>query len=246
MTVTLQRTSINASVGAGGTNQDGDVRVVQDLLNRAASAGLAVDGDCGPRTRTAITGYQKGFLPRPDGRVDPGGQTLRRLVAASEQPDSPGTKRAAQGGPSTPTGGPTTGTRLQALTPAQGWYSYGTPAKQFGTQTMVSVLLDVAARLHRAGLEYGVGDISLERGGAMPPHKTHTAGLHADLRPIRTDGSRGPTAIGDPKYSRENTRALVEALRASSSVNQVLFNDKEIEGTSYYAGHHNHLHIRVR
>lgn len=58
MTVTLQRASINASVGARGTNEDGDVRVVQDLLNRAADAGLSVDGDCGPRTTAAITSFQ--------------------------------------------------------------------------------------------------------------------------------------------------------------------------------------------
>lgn len=152
----------------------------------------------------------------------------------------------AQGGPSTPTGGPTSGTRLVALTPAQGWYSYSTTAKQYGTQTMISVLLDVAARMHKAGLEYAVGDVSFEQGGAMPPHKTHTAGLHADLRPVRSDGSRGPTSIGDATYSRENTRVLVEALRANGAVDQVLFNDREIEGVAYYAGHHNHLHIRVR
>ncbi|MEQ7125398.1 peptidoglycan-binding protein [Actinopolymorpha sp. B11F2] len=247
MTTTLQTTTIHASVGAGGTNEADDVRVVQDLLNRAADASLDVDGDCGPKTKAAIADYQKSFLRRPDGRVDPDGQTLRRLVDQAQTAGSKSSQPVAQAGPSTPTGGPTSGTRLQPITSARGWYAYSSSDRQFGTQAMITVLLDVAARLHRAGLEYGVGDISFERGGAMSPHKTHTAGQHADLRPIRTDGAHRPTSVGDPTYSRENTRVLVEALRANSAVTQILFSDEaHIEGVKNYAGHHNHLHIRVR
>jgi hypothetical protein len=247
MTTGLRSTTIHAPVGAGGTNEAGDVRVVQDLLNRAADAGLAVDGDCGPQTTTAITAYQKRFLRRPDGRVDPDGQTHRRLVADAQTGATAASKPAAQGGPSEQPGGPTTGTRLEPLTPARGWYSYSRPDRQYGSATLIGVLLDVAARLHRAGLEYGVGDISLEQGGAMPPHKTHTAGKNADLRPIRTDGAHAPTSVGDPTYSRDSTRVLVDALRADPDVNQILFSDEQnITGVKNFAGHHNHLHIRVR
>jgi hypothetical protein len=247
MTASLRQTTIHAPVGAGGTNESGDVRVVQDLLNRAADAGLAVDGECGPLTTTAITDYQKRFLRRADGRVDPDGQTLRRLVDDAQSGDSKGNQPVAQGGATEPAGGPVTGTRLIALTQARGWYSYSQPERQFGTQAMVDVLLDVAARLHRAGLEYGVGDMSFEQGGAITPHKTHTAGKNADLRPIRTDNAHGPTSVGDPSYSRDSTRVLVEALRANSAVNQILFSDEpNIEGVKNFAGHHNHLHIRVR
>lgn len=239
--------TIGASVGAGGTNHAPDVRVVQDLLNRAAQSGLAVDGDCGSQTRAAIVEFQKGFLTRPDGLVEPGGQTLRRLAAGAKDTGGHGDRPASQGGSSTPTGGPTTGTRLQALGGAsRGWYAYSSADRQHGTDTLCRTLLDVAAALHRAGLEYGIGDLSLAQGGAMPPHKTHTAGRHADLRPLRRDGSRGPTSIGDPSYGRDATRTLVEALRASSEITQILFNDTEIAGVKSWPGHHNHLHIQVR
>lgn len=243
MTTTAPRGErIDASVGAGGTNTPADVRVVQDLLNRAAKAQLSVDGDCGPQTRAAILDYQSTFLKNPDGRVDPDGQTLRRLVDAARTKDGKPTSDPAAAS------GPRDGLRLQQLGGGQhgGWYSYSSTERQYGTDEMIRVLLDVAGVLHRAGLQYGIGDISLAQGGEMHPHKTHQTGRNADLRPVRNDSSRGPTSIGDPTYSRENTGVLVRALQANSSVTQILFNDSEISGVRYWAGHHNHLHIQVR
>jgi hypothetical protein len=81
--MTTTAPTITASAGAGGTNVPADVRVVQDLLNRAARASPAVDGVCGPGTRQALTSYQSTFLRTADGRVDPGGPTLRHLAAES-------------------------------------------------------------------------------------------------------------------------------------------------------------------
>ena len=80
----------------------------------------------------------------------------------------------------------------------------------------------------------------------VDPARDAPSGHHADLRPIRTDGSHGPTSIGDPSYSRDSTRSLVEALLAQPSVNQVLFNDSEIPGVKHWPAHDNHLHIQVR
>lgn len=234
---------ISASVGAGGTNGAGDVRVVQDLLNRAADAGLDVDGICGSLTIGAITDYQRGFLQRPDGRVDPEGLTLRKLrdAAASRSGRPP-----AQGGGSTPGGGAASGTRLQALGSGKGFYSYARADRQFAGDALLAALRDVGQRLARAGLEYGVGDLSFEQGGTMKPHKTHTAGRHADLRPIRNDAAHSPTDINAPSYSRDSTRILVEALQAQSSIDQILFNDREIAGVKQWPAHDNHLHVRVR
>jgi hypothetical protein len=241
--------TIRAAVGSGGTNAADDVRVVQDLLNRAAGAGLDVDGDCGSLTVQAITGYQKQFTSRPDGRVDPEGQTLRRLRAdaaqgrtAQGQPE----RAPAQGAPAAPSGGPAAGTRLQALGSGKGFYSYSKPDRQFATDALLAVLRDTGSVLARAGLEYGIGDLSFEQGGAISPHKTHTSGRHADLRPIRNDGAHSPTSIGDPTYSRDSTRVLVEALRAQPAVTQILFNDAEIPGVKHWPAHDNHLHIQVR
>src|SRR5437868_1104055 len=71
--------SIAASVGNEGVNHPKDVRVVQRLLNKHRAAKLAEDGKCGTHTVQAIIDFQTGFVPAPDGRVDPGGPTWRRL-----------------------------------------------------------------------------------------------------------------------------------------------------------------------
>ncbi|GAA3842164.1 peptidoglycan-binding protein [Streptomyces phyllanthi] len=240
MTAPATTEQISATVGVGGTNTAADVRVVQDLLNRAARANLAVDGDCGPATREAIRSYQSGFLRVPDGRIDPGGLTLRRLTAdAGGRSASPRDTPAATPGPG---GGP----RLtQFARQGPGHYAYADSERQYGTDTMTQLLTGTAAALHRAGLEMGVGDISFAQGGLMPPHKTHQDGRHVDLRPLRTDNARGPVSIGDPVYSRDGTRVLVESLLANPSVRRVLFNDTEIAGVRSFAGHHNHLHVEL-
>ena len=78
-------TTITASVGERGINRNPDVRLVQALLNRhltiIGGAALKVDGGCGPKTIDAIKRFQKivGRRATPDGRVDPGGATLRAL-----------------------------------------------------------------------------------------------------------------------------------------------------------------------
>lgn len=77
---------IIGSVGFGGANRPEDVRLVQRLLNRAeAYPRLVVDGRIGPNTLRAIRSFQARFMEAPDGRVDPGGRTLRRLNDASSR-----------------------------------------------------------------------------------------------------------------------------------------------------------------
>lgn len=78
--------SISASVGVGGENREPDVRLVQELLERAGLNPGRIDGRFGIRTRTAIVSFQSRFLRRPDGLVSPGGPTMRRLVAAGQAP----------------------------------------------------------------------------------------------------------------------------------------------------------------
>lgn len=80
--------SITASVGEGGVNKSGDVRTIQEMLNKALpgwggpTPKLATDGACGPLTKAAIRRFQQVQLATyftPDGRVDPGRRTLKRL-----------------------------------------------------------------------------------------------------------------------------------------------------------------------
>lgn len=80
--------SISASVGAkGAANRVNDVITVQAGLNDVSSSdggpttSLNVDGVCGFKTIAAIQKFQLHHFgwPGADGRVDPNGQTLRKL-----------------------------------------------------------------------------------------------------------------------------------------------------------------------
>lgn len=80
--------AIRWSVGTKGRNDLADVKVVQAALNLSHSVKfkhqrLLVDGKAGARTAAAIEQFQRDIvgLSRPDGRVDPGGKTLRSLKA---------------------------------------------------------------------------------------------------------------------------------------------------------------------
>lgn len=63
------------------------VREVQDLLNLATAAGLARDGDLGPRTIDAVEAFQRARGLVVDG--DPGPVTLAALRTAAGQPTTP-------------------------------------------------------------------------------------------------------------------------------------------------------------
>lgn len=71
---------LGASVGRGGRNRNADVEVVQNLLADAGFNPGPVDGDCGPKTIAAIEAFQRGFLTRPDGRIDVDGRSWNELL----------------------------------------------------------------------------------------------------------------------------------------------------------------------
>ncbi|MGD8784662.1 MAG: glycoside hydrolase family protein [Thioalkalispiraceae bacterium] len=87
--------TINASVGRDGVNYKRDVRLVQGLLNQytipRVTTPLKIDGVIGDRTIQRIETFQKKILhfARPDGRVDPDGRTINKLLKR------PGTKPAS-------------------------------------------------------------------------------------------------------------------------------------------------------
>jgi D-alanyl-D-alanine carboxypeptidase/Putative peptidoglycan binding domain len=82
---------ISASVGRGGANRQEDVLIVQNvLLARGYSAVGSANGVCGDSTVDAIISFQSGFLRKPDGVVDPDGNTWRHLAATfSGDADTP-------------------------------------------------------------------------------------------------------------------------------------------------------------
>jgi hypothetical protein len=86
---------ISASVGKGGANQRPDVIRIQTLLNEnmrklSEIKRLRVDGAAGKLTIAAIEAFQKKVvgMSKPDGRVDPHGETFKRLRGCGcDQPD---------------------------------------------------------------------------------------------------------------------------------------------------------------
>jgi peptidoglycan L-alanyl-D-glutamate endopeptidase CwlK len=76
--------TISASVGRDGDNRKADTRKIQKALNQAIpKSPLIVDGDCGAKTIKRIERFQSAYMRRPDGRIDPGGRSLRRLNQAA-------------------------------------------------------------------------------------------------------------------------------------------------------------------
>jgi hypothetical protein len=74
---------LTRSVGQGGANVPADVRYVQFLLSDwllgEGKEALKVDGKCGPLTNKAIIAFQADHTQHRDGRLDPGGPTIRAL-----------------------------------------------------------------------------------------------------------------------------------------------------------------------
>jgi Putative peptidoglycan binding domain/Penicillin-insensitive murein endopeptidase len=220
--------SISASVGRRGVNRETDVRTVQKLLN-VVGAGIKEDGDCGRATVNAIEDYQRNWTRNPDGRIDPTGQTWKRLLEGR-----PRVKRD--------------GYVILPQVCGSGYYSYSSSGSQFGTPATVQALVRVCRKFAKKypNLEVGIGDMSFADGAKMPPHKTHRNGRNADIRPLRIDARRTWTAISEPTYSREHTKGLVELLRADPNVTSILFNDSAIAGVTYWKGHDNHLHVSMK
>jgi hypothetical protein len=82
--------TLTASVGRNGINHPDDVRTIQALLNKNRPLGqslIAVNGLMTAATIAAIEEFQKRVvkLDTPDGRVDPGGNTLKALDASVSQ-----------------------------------------------------------------------------------------------------------------------------------------------------------------
>ncbi len=71
---------ITGSVGEGGRNRPRDVRIVYALFNETLSRPLAVSNQCSVELIQAIRDMQKMFMSRPDGRIDVGGQTWKKLT----------------------------------------------------------------------------------------------------------------------------------------------------------------------
>lgn len=219
---TTPAASISASVGKGGKNVAADVATVQ-LLLIAAGAQLTVTGNADAATLEAIYWYQLNWTAYPDSKVDPGGKTWKNLAAK--------TMKIVEKFVQLPQSG-------------TGFYSYASSSKQYGTPKCIATAKAVALAVNaKLSVNIGIGEMSQQNPGNFGPHKTHYKGRAIDIRPLRTDGAESPCTHTDSTYSRERTKALVEALRSDSNVRQILFNDSEIPGVTHCVNHDNHLHV---
>lgn len=88
--------TLTASVGYGGTNHYSDVKKIQEALNSFPQhwAGpfpkLVPDGDCKGLTIAAIQNLQQWQFGWHDGKISPGGVTLRRINDMLVSPEKPG------------------------------------------------------------------------------------------------------------------------------------------------------------
>jgi hypothetical protein len=224
---------LNGSVGQGGRNAHDDVRLVQIQLNKNAHLVAEIgrvpeDGNLDEGTQRAIVAFQRqiGGLSAPDGRVDPHGQTWRRLLGDLAH---------------------ATVEAFSALTPENGnFYLYSNQDRVWGTTLTLQSIRTLVAALRPAGIVLGIGDISYAQGGRMPPHASHRRGIDVDIRPQRTDESRSPVRVSDPAYSHDRTKVVVEALTADDNLELIFFNDKSMPGVRFHEGHDNHLHCRFK
>ncbi|MBK9262775.1 MAG: penicillin-insensitive murein endopeptidase [Polyangiaceae bacterium] len=222
---------LGGSVGQNGRNAYDDVLLVQKQLNKNAHlvpaiGQLAETGVMDDATQAAIYAFQRQVvrLSSPDGRIDPHGRTWRTLLGEQAQ---------------------ATNVAFTQLSVDDGnFYLYVPRDRVWGTAATLQSLRTVSDDLRPHGFEIGIGDISFQQGGRMPPHGSHRRGTDVDIRPVRADGQRLPVTITDPNYSRDRTRLLVEALRAQPNLHLILFNDSNVQGVRYWEGHHNHLHVR--
>jgi peptidoglycan hydrolase-like protein with peptidoglycan-binding domain len=96
---------LSASVGAGGVNRPADVGKVQQRLKAHGLYTGEVNNACDPATLAAIAAFQGAFLDHPDGLIEPGKSTWKKLLA---EPTTTATTTPAQNETSTPSTSATT------------------------------------------------------------------------------------------------------------------------------------------
>jgi S1-C subfamily serine protease len=133
-----------------------------------------------------------------------------------------------------------------------GYYSYAQfREKQFGLAQTIKAIERIALawfQNHRTGPLIGVGNISKNGGGSVPPHSSHQTGLDVDFRLLRKDGARIGVTFRDPNYSLDRTQELVNTILRNSvlSVVLILCNDDKLKGVQPWPGHDDHLHVRFK
>jgi penicillin-insensitive murein endopeptidase len=102
--------------------------------------------------------------------------------------------------------------------------------RNYATHATVSSLLAAVAEVEREfpGSVLRVGDLSGRRGGYIRPHRSHQAGVDADIGFYYRTPAKWYTKANATNLDRERTWALVKALVAQGTV-EYLFVDRSIQ-----------------
>lgn len=236
--------AITSAVGLGGVNRPADVKKIKTRLVELGFDWIQPDDSMGPTTVSVIrlfqamkNGLHQVNLPQNDGRIDPGGSTLRWLNAANAP----------------------RWVLMPAGSAAEGYINLEradtSDSHDFGCSWLADALADAGKHYRDNHLATNPGaavlainDTSVPRGGDTPDHATHEAGMCCDLFLPRKDGRSGSITFRDAKYDQAAARAQIVALRSQPLADRVLFNDPVLvaEGLCRaVSGHDHHLHFDI-
>lgn len=118
------------------------------------------------------------------------------------------------------------------------------PYRSFGTPTMIDTLVEASGRLaflYPDADPVFVGDLSLHRGGALPPHRWHHDGRSADIGLFAHDGVQ-PVHGFEPVWSKhldvEKTWAFVDALLDTGDIEHILLDQAHVNQLKRYVRDH--------
>ncbi|MBF2046214.1 MAG: penicillin-insensitive murein endopeptidase [Elainella sp. C42_A2020_010] len=137
----------------------------------------------------------------------------------------------------------------QQLPPAGPGYECYEPAKNcYGLPEVIQAIQYVCTEWHKLypnGPRVGIGDISYQGGGYMPPHQSHQHGLDVDVALVASNHEEIPLTYYDAKYSRQRTQQLIDLFQNNPilGIRVIFFNDPDVYGVEYCAGHDNHFHV---
>ena len=198
---------------------------------------LAIAGQAGYLSiKNGLTQLDK---PGVDGRVDPGGDTLKWLQAVN----APRWMRM-------PAGSVAEGFVNDNLTQVGDHHNFGTDWLAETLRAAAAAYKANYLSAHPGAAILHINDTSLPEGGDTGAHAEHESGLQSDLRLPRKDGGVGNTEVTQlGTYDRNAMRAMIVAFRQQPLANQVFLNDTMLisEGLSQHAGgHEDHAHFGIK
>lgn len=170
---------------------------------------------------------------RPSGKASGGGASAGKVEAAPARPASPTAREAAASIGSMSIGHPHAGYLMNAVKMPEGeHWALSIPSHAYGTEETVKALIHCITRVAEQfpnSPRAIIGSLSAERGGHLPPHKSHRTGRDADVAFYYIDGKfRWNEPAGEHNLDRARTWALIRALVTETDVEFILI-DRSVQ-----------------